>query len=62
MTDFLHPMPVEAMWGVGRSTTAKLNRLGVFTVGELARPPADALSGRSARMPGAMLHHLASGA
>jgi len=34
---FLHPLPIEALWGVGRVTTSKLNAMGVRTVGDVAR-------------------------
>jgi DNA polymerase IV len=37
--DFLHPLPVEAVWGIGPATAEKLNLRGVRTVGELARVP-----------------------
>ena len=35
--DFLHPLPVESLWGVGDKTAAKLHERGVETVGEVAR-------------------------
>src|SRR3974390_3368032 len=37
--DFLHDLPVEVMWGVGPVTRARLARIGVYTIGELAKMP-----------------------
>lgn len=34
---FLHPLPIEALWGVGKVTTSKLNGIGIRTVGDVAR-------------------------
>ncbi len=36
---FLHPLPVERIWGIGPATAVRLHRIGVATAGELARVP-----------------------
>ena len=33
---FLHPLPIERLWGVGKVTSEKLHSMGIGTVGELA--------------------------
>jgi DNA polymerase IV len=56
---FLHPLPVERLWGVGRVTATKLHHAGIATVGqvaELAEPALVSLLGRAA---GRHLHALA---
>jgi DNA polymerase-4 len=40
---FLAPLPVSRLWGVGPATFAKLDRMGVHTIGELAELPESAL-------------------
>ncbi len=34
---FLHPLPIETVWGVGRVTSQKLHSMGINTVGDIAR-------------------------
>lgn len=34
--DFLHPLPIERLWGVGKVTSAKLHARGIATIGQLA--------------------------
>ncbi len=43
--DFLHPLPVEVMWGVGPATRARLAEQGVHTIGQLAQLPGRSLEG-----------------
>ncbi|MBK5111527.1 MAG: DNA polymerase IV [Thermoleophilia bacterium] len=33
---FLHPLPIERLWGVGKVTSEKLHSMGISTVGEIA--------------------------
>ncbi|NNC13605.1 DNA polymerase IV [Planctomonas sp. JC2975] len=57
--EFLLPLPVERLWGVGAVTAEKLHRLGIRTVGQLAEleeSSAERLLGKAA---GAHLHALA---
>jgi DNA polymerase-4 len=41
--DFLAPLPIERMWGVGAKTAPRLREHGFFTLGDLAAAPAHAL-------------------
>ena len=59
--DFLHPLPVSALWGVGPQTEETLRRLGMKTVGDLARLSRRTLERALGEALGAHLHALANG-
>ena len=58
---FLHPLPVQALWGVGPASLERLRRLGVQRVGDLDALPLDALVAALGRSAGTHLHRLATG-
>jgi DNA polymerase-4 len=56
---FLHPLPVERLWGVGAITANKLRAHGIMTVGEVASLDEPALVALVGRATGRKLHALA---
>ncbi|MCP3976188.1 MAG: DNA polymerase IV, partial [bacterium] len=59
--DFLGPMGVSELWGVGQATLASLAGLGIETVGQLADAPEDLLRRRLGVASAAHLTALANG-
>jgi DNA polymerase-4 len=57
--DFLHPLPVERLWGVGPVTAAKLHERDITTVAQVAALSEAALVGILGRASGRHLHALA---
>src|SRR6266508_2475228 len=57
--DFLHPLPIEALWGVGPVTARKLRALGITSVGQVARMDEGVLVALLGRAAGRHLHALA---
>ncbi|MEV4162912.1 DNA polymerase IV [Nonomuraea dietziae] len=61
VVDFLHPLPVSALWGVGERTEQALVRLGIRSVGDLARVPLTTLQRELGHAAGTHLAALAWG-
>ena len=59
--EFLHPLPVSALWGVGEATAEQLRRLGLKTVGDLAVIGKRTLERAVGDATGSHLHSLANG-
>lgn len=57
---FLKDLPIRYLWGVGEKTASSLKRLGLRTIGDLARWPAEDLSRRFGKV-GTHLHQLSRG-
>ncbi|MFV0434564.1 MAG: DNA polymerase IV [Leucobacter sp.] len=59
--DFLRPLPIEAMWGVGRATSRALRERAIHTVADLADEPVSSLERIIGRAGAHRLHELANG-
>ncbi|GAA0571788.1 DNA polymerase IV [Kribbella sandramycini] len=57
--EFLHPLDVSRLWGVGSVTAEKLRTRGLTTVGDVAQLPEAALVAMLGRASGRHLHALA---
>src|SRR5579863_359433 len=60
LCEFLTPLPVERLWGVGRVTLERLQRMGIITIGDLAARDSAALRAMLGSF-GAHLYELAHG-
>jgi DNA polymerase-4 len=60
MQDFLDPLPISRIWGVGKVTEAKLHQLGFRTIHDLRVQPAEILVQRFGKW-GEHIHCLANG-
>ncbi len=58
--EFLDPLPVRFVWGVGPATELRLAERGITTVGQLARASPDSLARLVGGGPGAKLRALAN--
>jgi DNA polymerase-4 len=58
---YLHPLDVGELFGVGPRTRARLHRIGLVTVGDVAHTPRPTLQLLVGRALGAQLHELAWG-
>ncbi len=58
-TEFLHPLPVQRLWGVGAVTAQKLRRRGITTVADVARLDETVLVAMLGSASGRHLHALA---
>lgn len=59
--DFLHPLPVKAIWGVGPKTNEELARLGLRTIADIAHTPRQTLIRALGESVGVHLYELAWG-
>jgi DNA polymerase-4 len=61
VVQFLHPLPIGALWGVGEKTEETLTRLGLRTIGDLAATGESTLISAIGQAAGSHLYALAWG-
>ncbi|MDQ1748377.1 MAG: polymerase [Frankiaceae bacterium] len=61
IVEFLHPLPIGALWGVGERAEEALSRLGLRTIGDIADTPEATLARALGPAVGASLSALAWG-
>lgn len=59
--EFLHPLPVTAMWGVGPKTNEELQKIGLIKIGDIAKTPRATLIRALGQSAGETLYELAWG-
>ena len=59
--EFLHPLPVSAMWGVGPKTNEALLKIGLTTIGDIANTPRSTLIRALGQSAGETLYELSWG-
>jgi DNA polymerase-4 len=59
--EFLHPLPISALWGVGKRTEESLRRLGLATIAQVATTPPERLRRAVGTAAAEHLHALANG-
>lgn len=59
--EYLHPLPVSALWGVGKRTEEQLRRHGLLTIADVARMPLPRLRRSLGNALGEHIHALANG-
>ena len=59
--EYLHPLPVDALWGVGEKSAEALRRLGLRTVRDVAEAPPGLLRRALGEAAAAHLHELSGG-
>ncbi|HKS49552.1 MAG TPA: DNA polymerase IV [Amycolatopsis sp.] len=59
--EFLHPLPIAALWGVGKRTEESLRRMGLATIADIAGAPPNRLRRAVGNAAAEHLHALANG-